>query len=92
MRNITRFRWTVDVVEHIEKHRVAPLEVEEVTFGGQTFVRTGRENTHYVLGITRAGRYLFVVVRTTRRRGEAIIITARDITEKERKYYKRRGK
>lgn len=92
MKNITRFKWNINNVEHIAKHGVTPNEIEEVTFENKVFVRSGRERLHYLLGTTQAGRYLFIVVALTKRKGEAVVITARDMTENERKYYQKRGR
>ena len=40
------------------------------------FIRSGRENLHYVFGKTYSGRFLFVVVRFVKL-GEVRVITAR---------------
>jgi len=91
MRSISRIRWTEDAIEHISRHRVHPEEVEEICFGQQPLIRSGRGGLHYVFGRTQNGRHLFVVVRDLRR-GEAMVVTARDMDSKERTYYERRGK
>jgi len=91
MRNISRIRWTEDSIEHISRHRVHPEEVEEVCLGEQPFIQSGRGGLHYVFGRTQNGRHLFVVVRDLRR-GEVMVVTARDMDTKERSYYRRRGK
>lgn len=90
--NISRFRWTLDIVTHIARHGVAPIEVEELAFEDKVFVRTGRDQLHYLLGTTRSGRYLFVVASLTRRPGEALVVTARDMSKTEQSYYRKRGK
>lgn len=90
--NITRFKWNSPVVEHIAKHGVFPIEVEEAAFENKVYARSGRDGLHYLLGTTHSGRYLFIVISLTGRRGEAKVVTARDMTEKERKYYQKRGK
>jgi len=92
-RTISSIKWTDKSVEHITKHEVRPIEVEEVCFNEDEvpFIRSGRENLHYVFGKTYSGRFLFVVVRFIRR-GEVKVITARDMNAWEKNYFRRRGK
>jgi hypothetical protein len=93
MGSIRSIKWTEESINHIAYHAISPLEVEELCFNEEDlpFIRSGRENLHYVFGKTYAGRLLFVVVRFVRR-GEVKIVTARDMNTWERKYYKTRGK
>lgn len=90
--NITRFSWSLPVIEHIARHGVVPIEAEEVAFDNQVYARKGRDELLYLLGTTQAGRYLFMVVILTGRPGEVRIVTAREMMEKEKKYYQKRGK
>lgn len=79
--------------EHIARHGVDPEEVEQAVFDPSAmFLRTRGEDPRYlVLGLTDAGRYLFVVVESMgRARGYAI--TARDMTDGEKRRFKARGK
>ena len=71
MRTISSIKWTDESIEHIARHAVRPEEVEEVCFNEEEipFIRSGRENLHYVFGKTYSGRFLFVVVRFIRQRG-----------------------
>ena len=48
-----------------------------------------RENTFVAYGFTEDGRYLFIVFKV-KRRGVIRIITARDMTEKEKHNYRRK--
>ena len=93
MRTISSIKWTNESVEHIARHAVKPKEVEEVCFNEYEFpfVRSGRENLHYIFGKTYSGRFLFVVVRFIRQ-GEIKVITARDMNTWEKSYFKKRGK
>jgi len=93
MRTITSIRWTAKSIEHIAWHGVKAEEVEEACFNEDDapFVRSGIEKLHYVFGKTDSGRFLFIVVRFLRS-GEVSLITARDMNEWERKYFKKRGK
>ena len=93
MKTISSIRWEDKSVEHIARHGITPKEVEEACFNeyDSPFIRSGRENFHYVFGKTYSGRFLFIVVRFIRP-GEIRVITARDMNEWERNYFKKRGK
>lgn len=83
------------VTEKIERqHGVTCWEVEDVLLGNPEFRRgpKGRrrgEDLYYALGQTDTGRYLFVVFIYKRNR-KALIITARDMTDREKRGYRRR--
>ncbi len=73
------------------KHGVTTAEVEEVLFSGPhvRFAEKGRvkdENLYVAYGQTGAGRYL-VVFFVRKRRIAALPITARDMSQAERRYY-----
>jgi uncharacterized DUF497 family protein len=93
MKSISSIKWTEDRINHIAIHSITPQEVEEACFNEDDppLIRTGRDNLHYVFGKTISGRALFVVVRFVRP-GEVRLVTARDMNDWERKYYKKRGK
>lgn len=88
---ITRLEWYGENVLHIARHQVTPEEVEEICFGGSPFIERGRGGLYYLTGQTRAGRYLFVVIRLLGH-GDAKVITARDMDGKEQRRYKRLGR
>lgn len=87
--------WLPQVIDKLEwKHNVVPEEVEEVIFDKPKFrkVQKGHipgENLYAALGKTNAGRYLivFFIYKLTR---EALILSARDMEDSERKNYERR--
>lgn len=92
---ISRFIWLPSVVEKlVTKHHVTPEEVEE-TFYNAPIVRfheKGRiegEHLYAALGQSDGGRYLavFFILKQQRR---ALVISARDMTDTERKRYERR--
>jgi uncharacterized DUF497 family protein len=84
--------WLRQIVDKLAaKHHVTTDEVEEVLFNQPAFLfvekgeRKG-ENVYMALGQTDAGRYmtvLFIYKKTQ----EALILSARDMARKERKYY-----
>jgi uncharacterized DUF497 family protein len=87
----TGFEWDDGNAPKIwEKHGVSPMECEEVFFNlplvaGHDERHSQDEKRTYVLGQSDGGRRLFVVV--TIRRGLLRVISARDMSRKERKIY-----
>jgi uncharacterized protein len=81
-----------DRIDHIARHGVTPEEVEEVCFGRALVQRArsqGPNPVYYVLGRTAAGRHLFcVVIRLPD--GKGYPVTARVMTDREKRRYKRR--
>ncbi|MBI1925474.1 BrnT family toxin [Candidatus Poribacteria bacterium] len=76
-------------MEHLLKqHGVTPEEAEEV-FYTDPYFRRGRDGTRYVYGQTETGRYLFVVYLDL---GSSTVrvISARDMTPREKRLYLRR--
>ena len=89
MLRIERFQWDEQNEEHLLKqHGVTPEEAEEVFYTAPYF-RRGREGSRYVYGQTEAGRYLFVVYLDFEG-GTVRIISARDMTPREKRLYLRR--
>jgi len=86
---IKAFQWDERNDRHItERHNVTKSDAEEV-FMGDPYFRIGRDGTRYVYGQTSAGRYLFIVYLYLGS-GVARVITARDMTDGERKLYLKR--
>jgi len=87
--------WLEDIVEKIEaKHGVSTWEVEEVFRRRPQFRRgpKGRrrgENLYFALGDSEAGRYLFIVF-VLKRKHKALVISAREMTNRERRGYRKR--
>lgn len=90
-RRITGFIWPDWVVEKIVvKHGVEPeeVEVEEAFFNPPYKVRRSTSGKYLLYGRSEAGRYLFIVFAWE---GTAVrIITARDMTPAERRYFERK--
>ena len=93
--NIEGIIWLRSIVDKLAfKHHVETYEVEEVLTGEPKFryVEKGQregENVYMALGQTEAGRYLTVLF-IHKRSKEALILSARDMAEKERKLYGRK--
>jgi uncharacterized DUF497 family protein len=88
---INSFKWDEDTIVHIANHAVSPEEVEEVAFENLPYIRKGKQGRRYLYGKTIGGRYLFTVYIVVGP-GEAKVITSRDMDDKERKLYLKRGK
>ena len=92
---IKGFIWLTDFVDKLEsKHDVSVYEAESIFTGKPVYkkIQKGRvkdENLYRALGKTESGRYLavFFIYKKTH---EVPIISARDMTEKERKNYAKR--
>ena len=88
---IHKFIWPKERVDHIGRHGITPAEVEEVCFGQPLVLRAKAEGTnpvYYALGQTEAGRYLFCVVIQFPD-GNGYPVTARPMTDKEKRRYRR---
>jgi len=91
---ITGIIWLEDIVEKLEqKHGVRRFEVREVLAGRVWFhfVEKGHrpgENVYAALGQSEAGRYL-IVFFVYKKDQQALILSARDMTQTERRTYER---
>lgn len=87
--------WLRAFVEKLAwKHNVLPSEVEEVLSGKCRIFRKEKgkvegEHLYNALGQTEDGRYLSVFF-IRKLRNKALIITARDMTENERRRYEKK--
>lgn len=94
---IEGFIWLPEIVDKLEnKHSVSIFEVESLIERKALFrkIENGRirgEKLYRALGQTLSGRYLavFFIYKMTR---EALVISARDMSEQERKFYAKRKK
>jgi len=89
---VTGLIWLRDVVDKLTwKHQVTTDEVEEALMSAPRFRflergNVGGEDLYAAMARTTAGRYLIVyfVFKTT---GEALIVSAREMTKREKKAY-----
>jgi hypothetical protein len=78
--------WVVDKIS--SKHNVEQEEVEETFFSRQIKVRKAESDKYLLYGRSSDGRYLFVVFTWV---GPQVkVITARDMTQNERRFYARK--
>jgi len=89
---IERISWDQETADHISNHSVSPEEVEKVLFNDETLplIMRGKEDKYLAYGKTKGGRFLLVVWAAKYRKTK--IITARDMSKKEKQFYKRRKK
>ena len=87
--------WLDVFVEKIwRKHRVKTEEVEEMlnSFPHIRFIEKGDvkgEDVYAAMGKSNAGRYL-ITFFIRKKDNNALVISARDMTKKERKYYEKK--
>ncbi len=92
---ITGFIWLEQFVEKMaRKHNVDPEEVEEVFASPPRyrFVEKGHipgENMYAAMGQTEAGRY-FITFFIHKEDGRALILSARNMDDAEKKLYRRK--
>lgn len=85
------FEWDEgNLLKNWEKHRVSASECEQVFFNrplvaGPDEKHSTAEARHYALGVTDAGRRLFVVFTVRRKRIR--VVSARDMNRSERKVF-----
>jgi hypothetical protein len=85
---IDDIEWTLDRLEHIALHSIAPEEVEEV-FASVPVFRRGRGGVYEAWGQTEVGRYLLVIFRYLGH-NRAWPITARDMDENEKQLVRKK--
>ena len=95
MIEITNLIWLDEFIEKIEiTHGVTPEEIEEVLERKPKIKKMNKgrfrgEHVYRALGQTEGGRYLTVFF-IYKRTHEALILSARDMDEKERRQYARK--
>ena len=87
---IRGFVWDDENVAHIARHGVSPDEVEEALVGDPLVLR-GADDRYLAYGRTENDRWLFMVY-VTRPGSRVRALTARDMTEREKRLYRRKRK
>jgi len=89
---IERISWDQETVDHISNHSVSPEEVEEVLFNdaNSPLIMRGKQGRYLAYGKTNGDRFLLVVWAAKYRKTK--IITARNMSKKEKQFYRRRKK
>lgn len=87
---IDTFDWDEFNESHIAEHGVSIYEVEEAILFHKPLYQKGREGRYIAYGVSAEGRYIFIVFVI--KNGACIrVITARDMSRKEMRYYKKKG-
>ena len=80
------FEWDEGNIRHItDGHDVDPDEAEQVFYNGAYVIRVG--GRYRAFGQDDSGRYLFIICE--QRDALVRVITARDMTARERRFYER---
>ncbi len=90
MMQFVYFDWDERNVDHILLHQVTPDEAEEAC-SNNPHIRRTRQGRLLVYGQTDTGCRLLVVIQP-RGHGVARVITARDMTAKEKRFYHQQRK
>jgi len=83
-------RWTEWSDDHIARHRVSPGEVEQVVYTRPRLTVKGQGGTRLVFGTTDSGRFLVVVLAPDIDGTTAFVVTAREMTRKEKAEFRRK--
>lgn len=85
---IRNFEWDEANENHIARHDVKTGEAEEVLLSGKCFIRRTHSGRYGAYGQSLAGRYLFIVFEKLK--GSAVrVIMARDMADKEKRFFRR---
>ncbi len=85
---ISSFEWDESNIGHIAMHNITPEEVEDAC-DNMPFILKGKGGVYLIYSQSNAGRFILTIAKY-RGRGIIRVITARDMTEKERKLCKER--
>ena len=75
-----------DRPEHIAKHDVRESEVQEIIGGNYTYIQ-GKLGRWILIGKTKKGRVLAIIVGPREKKGVYGLVTARSADKKERSFY-----
>lgn len=89
---IEMITWDEGSVDHVAKHSVSPEEVEEALFNEEypPLIMKGRDGRLLAFSKTDGGRFLLIVLAIRYRKTR--IVTARDMTEKEKHFLRKKKK
>ncbi|WP_034269603.1 hypothetical protein [Haloechinothrix halophila] len=86
-RDVKDSEWSAN---HIARHDVTMEEVRDAILYRPYWMASGKNDSTLIYGRTRAGRHLLVVAVDDD--GEAFIVTARDMTDREKRTFKRKAR
>lgn len=88
---VREIRWTSESEAHIVRHGVMPEEVEQAVNSRPQYEARGREDSTLLYCVTEDGRALLVVPAEAVD-GRWYVATARDMTDTERRAFRRKGR
>jgi hypothetical protein len=88
---VREIRWTLESEAHIARHGVTPEEVEQAVNSKPRYEATGREDSTLLYCVTDHGRLLLIVLAEAVD-GRWYVATARDMTDTERRTFRRKGR
>ena len=83
--------WTESSEAHVDRHSVRASEVEDAVNGRPVLSLRGRGAATEIFGTTAGGRHL-VVILSPALDGRWYVVTARDMTDNERRAFRRKGR
>ena len=86
-KDVKDHQWSTN---HIAHRDITLDDVREAVLDRPYWTTPGRDNTVVIYGRTYAGRHLLVVAVDDN--GEAFVVTARDMTEAEKKTFRRKAR
>lgn len=87
---VREIRWTEESEAHIARHAVTPEEVEQAVHSRPRYETPGREDSRLLYGTTHSGRTLLIVL-VDAVDGRWYVATAREMTDTERRAFRRKG-
>lgn len=88
---LVEIRWTEWSEDHIGRHGVTAQEVDEAVSGRPILLRRGRDGATCLYGRTGGGRYLMVVVvADPDPESTMFVVSAREMTEREKRTFRQR--
>jgi uncharacterized DUF497 family protein len=88
---VREIRWTSESEAHIARHDLTPEEVEQALTNKPRYEVPGREDSTLLYSATDEGRLLLVVL-TEAVDGRWYVATAREMTDTERRTFRRKGR
>jgi len=91
LHSVREIRWTSESEAHIARHGVTPEEVEQAITNKPRYEARGREDSTLLYSATDEGRLLLVVLAEAVD-GRWYVATAREMTDTERRTFRRKGR
>lgn len=88
---VREIRWTSESEAHIARHGVTPEEVEQAITNKPRYETSGREDSTLLYSATDEG-HLLPVVLAEAIDGRWYVATAREMTDTERRTFRRKGR